>query len=53
MASPQFRSFGDEEITEKARGLFVERFGEMAGEDGVVREEVRFYMGIARKGGGD
>ncbi|KAL9637113.1 MAG: hypothetical protein Q9204_001997 [Flavoplaca sp. TL-2023a] len=44
-----FRKLGDLEIREEAKELFVERFREMAGQDGVVREEVRFYMGIARK----
>ena len=44
-----FRKLGDLETKEKAKELFVERFREVADEDGVVREEVRFYMGIARK----
>ncbi|KAI4277766.1 MAG: hypothetical protein LQ337_001524 [Flavoplaca oasis] len=44
-----FRKLGDVEIKEKAKELFVERFREMADQDGVVREEVRFYTGIARK----
>ncbi|KAL9012202.1 MAG: hypothetical protein Q9180_009120, partial [Flavoplaca navasiana] len=44
-----FRKLGDLEIKEKAKELFVERFREMADEDGVVREEVRFYIGIARR----
>ncbi|KAL8874897.1 MAG: hypothetical protein Q9198_006674 [Flavoplaca austrocitrina] len=44
-----FRKLGGLEIKEKAKELFVERFREMADQDGVVREEVRFYMGIARK----
>ncbi|KAL9023535.1 MAG: hypothetical protein Q9180_008194, partial [Flavoplaca navasiana] len=44
-----FRKLGDLEVKEKAKELFVERFREMADQDGVVREEVRFYMGIARK----
>ncbi|KAL8799663.1 MAG: hypothetical protein Q9182_005733 [Xanthomendoza sp. 2 TL-2023] len=52
VANPQFRNFGDEEVRGKAKGLFVERFRELADGDGVVREEIRFYMGIARKKGG-
>ncbi|KAL8896858.1 MAG: hypothetical protein Q9192_002866 [Flavoplaca navasiana] len=44
-----FRKFGDVEIKEKAKELFVARFRGMAGQDGVVGEEVRFYMRIARK----
>lgn len=34
VANPAFRSFGDEEVREKAKGLFVERFEEMAGRMG-------------------
>ncbi|KAL8856239.1 MAG: hypothetical protein Q9178_007156 [Gyalolechia marmorata] len=53
IASPMFRLFGEPAIKEKAKGLFVDNFRNMAGEDGLVHEEVRFYMGIARKGNGD
>ncbi|KAL8809335.1 MAG: hypothetical protein Q9200_003505 [Gallowayella weberi] len=49
VANPQFRSFGDEDVRGKARGLFLEKFGEMADGDGVVKEEIRYLIGIARK----
>ncbi|KAL8841959.1 MAG: hypothetical protein Q9176_002895 [Flavoplaca citrina] len=50
VANPMFRRFGDLDVKEKAKELFVARFREMADQVGLVREEVRFYMGIARKG---
>ena len=49
VASPIFRNFGEPATRDKAKALFSKRFEEMAGEDGLVHEEVRFYMGIARK----
>ncbi len=30
--------------------MFVEKFRQMAGEDGLVRGDVTLYVGIARKG---
>ncbi|KAL8673508.1 MAG: hypothetical protein Q9168_002065 [Polycauliona sp. 1 TL-2023] len=51
VANPMFRNFGENAVREKAKELFVARFREMAGEDGLVHEEVGFYMGIARKDG--
>ena len=49
VAGPMFRNFGDLATKDKAKALFSEKFEEMAGEDGLVHEEVRFYMGVARK----
>lgn len=49
VANPMFRVFGAPDVREKAKELFVEEFKGRAGPDGVVREEVKFYMGIARK----
>ncbi|KAI4235514.1 MAG: hypothetical protein LQ349_003109 [Xanthoria aureola] len=49
VANPMFRVFGEPDVREKAKELFVEEFKGRAGPDGVVREEVKFYMGIARK----
>ncbi|KAL8786516.1 MAG: hypothetical protein Q9213_002743 [Squamulea squamosa] len=53
VASPMFRIFGEPAIKEKAKKLFVDNFRNMAGEDGMVHEEVCFYMGVARKGNED
>ncbi|KAL8769046.1 MAG: hypothetical protein Q9209_004832 [Squamulea sp. 1 TL-2023] len=50
IASPMFRIFVESAVKEKAKGLFVESFRHRAGENGMVHEEVRFYMGVARKG---
>ena len=44
-----FRIHGDSTIKEKAKTLFVEKLKDMAGSDGMVHEEVRFYMAIALK----
>ncbi|CAF9911756.1 hypothetical protein IMSHALPRED_010565 [Imshaugia aleurites] len=49
VASPMFRNFGERATRDKAKALFSRKFEEMAGEDGLVHEEVRFYVGIARK----
>ncbi len=49
VASPMFRNFGEPATRDRAKALFSKKFGEMAGGDGLVHEEVRFYMGIARK----
>ena len=49
VASPIFRNFGEPATRDTAKALFSKKFEEMAGEDGLVHEEVRFYMGIARK----
>ena len=49
VCSPMFRNFGEPATRDKAKALFSKKFEEMAGEDGLVHEEVRFYMGIARK----
>ncbi|CAD6565558.1 MAG: hypothetical protein ASARMPRED_007327 [Alectoria sarmentosa] len=49
VASPMFRNFGEPATKDKAKALFSKKFEEMAGEDGLVHEEVRFYMGIATK----
>ncbi|KAI4231305.1 MAG: hypothetical protein LQ349_005700 [Xanthoria aureola] len=49
VANPMFRVFGEPDVREKAKELFVEEFKGRAGLDGVVREEVKFYMGVARK----
>ncbi len=49
VASPMFRNFGEPTTRDKAKALFSKKFEEMAGEDGLVHEEVRFYMGIASK----
>ncbi|KAI4218519.1 MAG: hypothetical protein L6R36_008910 [Xanthoria steineri] len=49
VASPMFRVFGEPDVSEKAKEMFVEEFRRRAGPDGVVHEEVKFYMGIARK----
>ena len=50
--SPNFRNFGMPAVREKAREVFLEEFRGMADSDGVVREELRFYMGIAKKAAG-
>ncbi|KAI4090974.1 MAG: hypothetical protein LQ339_008221 [Xanthoria mediterranea] len=49
VTNPMFRVFGEPDVREKAKELFVEEFKGRAGPHGVVREEVKFYMGIARK----
>lgn len=49
VANPMFRVFGEPAVRDKAKEMFVEEFRGKAGEDGVVREEVGFYMWIAGK----
>ena len=49
VANPMFRNIGEPAIKDKAKKLFVDKIRGMAEEDGMVHEEVRFYMGIARK----
>ncbi|KAL8759414.1 MAG: hypothetical protein Q9199_000783 [Rusavskia elegans] len=49
VANPMFRVFGEPAVRDKAKEIFVKEFRGRAGKDGVVRKEVRFYMGIARK----
>ena len=40
-------------VREVGRGLFVERWKALAGEDGMVREEEGFYVVVGRKEGGE
>ncbi|KAL8993868.1 MAG: hypothetical protein Q9169_006023 [Polycauliona sp. 2 TL-2023] len=53
VANPMFRNFGESAVRETAKDLFVARFKEMADENGTVHEEVKFYMGIAKKASGE
>ncbi|PWY69116.1 S-adenosyl-L-methionine-dependent methyltransferase [Aspergillus heteromorphus CBS 117.55] len=49
VASPMFRNFGDPAIKDRANRLFVEKFVEEAGSEGVLLDEAKMYMGIAYK----
>ncbi|GKZ19488.1 hypothetical protein AbraIFM66951_011099 [Aspergillus brasiliensis] len=49
VASPMFRNFGGEGIRGEARRLFVERFAEEAGAEGVLVDEAKMYMAVAYK----
>ena len=44
---------GDGRVREVGRGLFVERWRGLAGEDGMVRDEEGFYVVVGRKEGGE
>ena len=49
VANPMFWTFRDPAVKEEAKKLFTEQLRDMVGENGSIREEVRFYLGIARK----
>jgi 2-polyprenyl-3-methyl-5-hydroxy-6-metoxy-1,4-benzoquinol methylase len=49
VTSPMMRNFGQDGIKEKAKALFLEKFGELAGQDGIVHSDVSFYIGIGKK----
>lgn len=49
VAGPMMRNFGEDGIRDKAKALFVKRLGAMAGPDGMMHEDLRFYVGIGRK----
>lgn len=49
IAGPMMRDFGEDGIRDRAKARFVEKFKEMAGENGAVHCEVKYYFGIARK----
>ncbi|EXJ62171.1 hypothetical protein A1O7_02604 [Cladophialophora yegresii CBS 114405] len=46
-----FGNFGRAEIREQARGLFVQRFKDMAGPEGAIEEETRYWVMVATKAG--
>jgi ubiquinone/menaquinone biosynthesis C-methylase UbiE len=43
------RVFGEENVRDEARTMFIERFEKMKGKGGMVNEEDAFYMVIGRK----
>ncbi|PYH73252.1 class I SAM-dependent methyltransferase [Aspergillus vadensis CBS 113365] len=47
VASPMFRNFGDSRVRSEAKKLFVERFAEEAGAEGVLVDEAKMYMAVA------
>ena len=49
IASPMFRNFGDPSIKKEAKRLFIEKFTEEAGSDGVLLDEAKMYIGVAYK----
>jgi ubiquinone/menaquinone biosynthesis C-methylase UbiE len=49
VAGPMMRNFGVDGIRAKAEALFLQRFKTMAGTDGVVHQDVSFYVGIGKK----
>ena len=44
-----FTAFGKENVRDKARDLFVRKFKEKVGEEGILRDENAFYVAIGRK----
>ncbi|KAH1651192.1 hypothetical protein KXX59_000519 [Aspergillus fumigatus] len=49
VSGPMFRNFGVGSVRDKAKRLFVERFVEEAGEEGVLVDEAKMYIGVAVK----
>jgi SAM-dependent methyltransferase len=49
VSGPMFRNFGVGSIRDQAKRLFVERFVEEAGEEGVLVDEAKMYIGVAVK----
>jgi ubiquinone/menaquinone biosynthesis C-methylase UbiE len=49
VSGPMFRNFGVEGVRGKAKRLFVERFVKEAGEEGVLVDEAKMYIGVAVK----
>ncbi|RHZ43253.1 class I SAM-dependent methyltransferase [Aspergillus thermomutatus] len=49
VSGPMFRNFGWEGIRDEAKRLFVERFVEEAGQEGVLVDEAKMYIGVAVK----
>jgi SAM-dependent methyltransferase len=49
VSGPMFRNFGVGSVRDQAKRLFVERFVEEAGEEGVLVDEAKMYIGVAAK----
>lgn len=49
VSSPMFRNFGDSGVRDEAKRLFVERFAEEAGAEGVLVDEAKMYLAVAYK----
>ncbi|GIJ85690.1 hypothetical protein Asppvi_004552 [Aspergillus pseudoviridinutans] len=49
VSGPMFRNFGEGTVRDRAKRLFVERFVEEAGEEGVLVDEAKMYIGVAVK----
>ncbi|GKZ70990.1 hypothetical protein AnigIFM50267_006664 [Aspergillus niger] len=49
VSSPMFRNFGDSGVRDEAKRLFVKRFAEEAGAEGVLVDEAKMYLAVAYK----
>ncbi|KAF7156070.1 hypothetical protein CNMCM5623_009212 [Aspergillus felis] len=49
VSGPMFRNFGEGRVRDRAKRLFIERFVEEAGEEGVLVDEAKMYIGVAVK----
>ncbi|KAF4201775.1 hypothetical protein CNMCM8927_001048 [Aspergillus lentulus] len=49
VSGPMFRNFGAGSVRDEAKRLFVQRFVEEAGEEGVLVDEAKMYIGVAVK----
>ncbi|RAL04233.1 class I SAM-dependent methyltransferase [Aspergillus ibericus CBS 121593] len=49
VSSPMFGNFGNPAIRDEAKRLFVEKFAEEAGPSGVLIDEAKMYMAVARR----
>jgi hypothetical protein len=47
VSGPMFRNFGEGGVRDRAKRLIVERSVEEAGEEGVLVDEVKMYIGVS------